>query len=374
MGKGREPKATLPLQGALFNLKFQLVYKLQDINYQTNPMISYRNTLIDNLIKKVKQLNRDNFAVRQHIKDVDEYANKVNYEELTYSDCLEVRDEVSPLILPDEGDAAAFRFDALIFELELANISDKPAGRYKTDIIKKIIAVSKVANIPEIANQKDLIKKVIETDYLNRAGIEDLEHIRKALRDLIKYIPKNSITFDTDFNDEILDTSVNEAEYNTDTLKNYRAKVEYYINQHQKDNQVIAKLKSNQPLTDADLKNLEKIFWKDIGTKEDYTKEYGDQPLGEFIRSIVGLDMNSAKEAFAEYLNDKSLNSRQIYFLNQVIEYIVKNGMMKDLSVLQDSPFIDQGNIIELFGDNKTLWLGIKEVINNINHNADVVA
>ena len=48
--------------------------------------------------------------------------------------------------------------------------------------------------------------------------------------------------------------------------------------------------------------------------------------------------------------------------------------MMKDLSVLQDSPFIDQGNIIELFGDNKTLWLGIKEVINNINHNADVVA
>ena len=84
--------------------------------------------------------------------------------------------------------------------------------------------------------------------------------------------------------------------------------------------------------------------------------------------------MNSAKEAFAEYLNDKSLNSRQIYFLNQVIEYIVKNGMMKDLSVLQDSPFIDQGNIIELFGDNKTLWLGIKEVINNINHNADVVA
>ena len=133
-------------------------------------------------------------------------------------------------------------------------------------------------------------------------------------------------------------------------------------------------MKSNQPLTDADLKNLEKIFWKDIGTKEDYTKEYGDQPLGEFIRSIVGLDMNSAKEAFAEYLNDKSLNSRQIYFLNQVIEYIVKNGMMKDLSVLQDSPFIDQGNIIELFGDNKTLWLGIKEVINNINHNADVVA
>ena len=48
--------------------------------------------------------------------------------------------------------------------------------------------------------------------------------------------------------------------------------------------------------------------------------------------------------------------------------------MMKDLSVLQDSPFTDQGNIIDLFGDNKSLWLGIREVINSINHNASVVA
>lgn len=374
MGHGREAKATLPLQGALFNLEFQLVYKLQDINYQTNPMIEYRNRLIKNLIKKVNELNRDNFAVRQHIKEVDEYANAVNYKDLTYDDCLEVREELSPLILPDEDDISALRFDAVVLELELANISEKPANRYKTDIIKKVTAISKVANIPEIAAQKDLIQRIIETDYLNRAGIEDLEHVRKALRDLIKYIPKKSLIFDTDFNDEILDTKVNKAEYNTDTLKNYKAKVEYYINKHQKDNEVIVKLKSNKPLTEGDLKNLEKVFWKDIGTKDDYTKEYGNQPLGEFIRSIVGLDMNSAKEAFSKYLNDQSLNSRQIYFLNQVIEYIVKNGMMKDLSVLQDSPFTDQGNIIDLFGDNKSLWLGIREVINSINHNASVVA
>lgn len=374
MGHGREAKATLPLQGALFNLEFQLVYKLQDVNYQTNPMIEYRNRLIKNLLRKVNELNRDNFAVRQHIKEVDEYANAVNYKDLTYDDCLEVREELLPLILPDEDDISALRFDAVVLELELANISEKPANRYKTDIIKKVTAISKVANIPEIAAQKDLIQRIIETDYLNRAGIEDLEHIRKSLRDLIKYIPKKSLIFDTDFNDEILDTKVNEAEYNTDTLKNYKAKVEYYINKHQKDNEVIVKLKSNKPLTEGDLKNLEKVFWKDIGTKDDYTKEYGNQPLGEFIRSIVGLDMNSAKEAFSKYLNDKSLNSRQIYFLNQVIEYIVKNGMMKDLSVLQDSPFTDQGNIIDLFGDNKSLWLGIKEVIDSINHNASVVA
>ena len=47
--------------------------------------------------------------------------------------------------------------------------------------------------------------------------------------------------------------------------------------------------------------------------------------------------MNAAKEAFAQYLNDTSLDSRQIYFVNQIVEYIVHNGMMKDLSVLQEA-------------------------------------
>ena len=50
---------------------------------------------------------------------------------------------------------------------------------------------------------------------------------------------------------------------------------------------------------------------------------------------MVGLDMNAAKEAFSKYLEDVNLDSRQIYFVNQIIEYIVHNGMMKDLSVLR---------------------------------------
>ena len=61
-----------------------------------------------------------------------------------------------------------------------------------------------------------------------------------------------------------------------------------------------------------------------------------------------GVDMNAAKEAFAQYLNDASLDSRQIYFVNQIVEYIVHNGMMKDLSVLQEAPFTDHGSIVEV--------------------------
>lgn len=131
----------------------------------------------------------------------------------------------------------------------------------------------------------------------------------------------------------------------------------------------IAKLKGNIPLTEQDIAELERILWSEIGSKEDYEREIGSVPLGEFVRSIVGLDMNAAKAAFAEYLDSTRLDSRQIYFVNQIVEYIVHNGMLKDFSVLQDPPFTDQGSIVEVFTD-LSVWAGIKKAIETVNANA----
>ena len=128
-------------------------------------------------------------------------------------------------------------------------------------------------------------------------------------------------------------------------------------------------LKGNIPLTSADLKALEQILWSEVGTKKEYETEYGNKPLGEFVREIVGLDMAAAKEAFSEYLDEASLDTRQIYFVNQIIEFIVHNGMMKDLSVLQETPFTDQGSIVEVFTD-PSVWMGIRRVIEKVNANA----
>ena len=128
-------------------------------------------------------------------------------------------------------------------------------------------------------------------------------------------------------------------------------------------------LRTNQPLTGQDVSALEDILWSQVGTKEDYEAQYGQKPLGEFVREIVGLDMNAAKEAFAVYLNDVNLDSRQIYFVNQIVEYIVQNGLLKDFSVLQEAPFTDQGSVVEIFTD-LSLWMAIRKTIENINANA----
>ena len=71
----------------------------------------------------------------------------------------------------------------------------------------------------------------------------------------------------------------------------------------------------------------------------------------------------------AEFLDETNLDSRQIYFVNQIVEYIVHNGMMTDFSVLQEAPFTDRGSITEVFTD-VSVWLGIKNTIDMINANA----
>lgn len=48
-----------------------------------------------------------------------------------------------------------------------------------------------------------------------------------------------------------------------------------------------------------------------------------------------------------------------------------QNRMMKDLSVLQNSPFTDQGSIVEVFTD-LSVWAGIRKVIERVNANATV--
>lgn len=368
MSKGNANASARSLQGALFSLKAQMAFKLQDAVYKTDELSAFRQTLVDDMVRKVSELNQDNFAVKQHLKFVELYTSPNRYQSLSYEDTLMMQQELAPLLLPEPDDPKALRFDALLYGMELAHLAGLPYNRAHHDLLKKAEALSKIANVPEIAAQSALLEKILHTDYVENTGVDELEKIRKALRDLMKYITNEQSAYETGFGDEILSIEWKQSELENDDLQNYKMRAEFYVRQHQNE-LAIAKLKMNVPLTDSDITQLEEILWSEVGTKQDYEAEYGKKPLGEFIREIVGLDMNAAKEAFSAYLTNVNLDSRQIYFVNQIVEYIVHNGMMKDMSILQEAPFIDQGSIIEVFTD-LSVWKGIKGVIDTINANA----
>lgn len=137
LNKGKASANMLAVQGSIFSLKFQIVFKLQDIEYQTDKLIEFRKQLVNEMVEKVTEQDRENFAVRQHIKYVDLYSNQKNYKVLTYEDTLFVKEELSPLILPEDDEINVIRFDALMYGLELAYLFGKNIVRQSLTYIKR---------------------------------------------------------------------------------------------------------------------------------------------------------------------------------------------------------------------------------------------
>ena len=122
MNQGRPTANMIALQGAIFSLEFEMAYKLQSIEYQNARLIDYRNKLVEIMIGKVQELNRENFAVRQHLKYVDTYSTEKNYQSITFEDTLMVREELAPLIMPDGDETSAVRFDALMYGMVVIEV------------------------------------------------------------------------------------------------------------------------------------------------------------------------------------------------------------------------------------------------------------
>lgn len=204
MSKGKPTANMLALQGAIFNLKTQMVFKLQALEYQTEELIAFRGRLVSELVEKVRQLSRENFAVRQHLRYVEQYSGAEGFLSLTYEDTLKIAKALSPLIQPDVDEARAVRFDARLYGIELAYLAGEIFKRARNDLLKKVNAVARVANIPEIMAQAELIECILQSEYLETADINEFEQIRQSLRNLMKYIPQTQLRYDTNFADDIL--------------------------------------------------------------------------------------------------------------------------------------------------------------------------
>lgn len=69
----------------------------------------------------------------------------------------------------EKDEVSAVRFDALMYGIELAYLAGKKHTRARNDLIKKVSGVARVSNIPEITAQKELLTKILHTDYLKTA-------------------------------------------------------------------------------------------------------------------------------------------------------------------------------------------------------------
>lgn len=356
----------------IFKARLWLADALRSQTYHDEPHSRLRNKLLDILHSEIANLDRSSFLVRVQLRYVDEYKSRSRWDNLSKSDQQDIAKYLSSLIPVTDEDEYARRFDLLILNLQLA-IIDKATRQ--TAYIKQVVRIaeglSKKNNIPSIAAEMDVISIIQKKEFWEQSSIASIERVRESLRDLIKFLDRDhqNIVY-TDFEDEIGESKARDLLENYSKMENYRLRVETFIRENQ-NNLTIRKLRTNQSITHDELIGLENILFdgRERGSKEEFQKFYGHQPLGQFIRSIIGLDRNAAMNAFSEFLSKGSLRADQLTFINNIIDHLTINGTI-DKSMLFESPFTDindQG-LMGVFGPEEAGK--VISIIDKINLNA----
>lgn len=370
-------KNAKPLLQHIFETKLQVAQLIADQTEKTEDDLEIRTAYLQELYRVVVGLDKKRFEVKKELRYVTEYCHKDKWSNLSKSDVLDIKTHLSHLQPADKDDELARRFDMLVLIYQALFLTEGgKIGNYQGRIISTAHALQKKDNIPQVKQQITLIKDIQTEAYWKTISIKKLETLRVALRDLIKYLEKNSITPVYTFFEDDLDTDniiVTDVLGSYTNLQTYRDRVESYVRKN-KNHFTILKLHNNQPINPKEIDALEEMFFTEsaAGTKEQYVKEYGELPLGVFIRSVVGLDKEAVSTAFSDFLLTGNLKADQMTFIQTIMQYLTKNGVLNK-TMLFEPPFTDMNDqgIVGIF-DNESHIRKVVGIIDSINGNGEV--
>ena len=92
----------------------------------------------------------------------------------------------------------------------------------------------------------------------------------------------------------------------------------------------------------SDLSELERMLAESgVAGKEQIQRAAEESHgLGLFVRALIGMDREAAKQAFAQFMQGKRLSANQIEFVNLIINHLTQHGVV-DAGMLYESPFTD---------------------------------
>ena len=371
---GIEGSTQEPIGSRLFRTRLSLLQTLREqrrhdqtesarvAERSESPLTEFEQQLVDGLHGEVCSMNTDNFIVRPKRQQVETYQVRPRWEELSAQDFASLYNDVAelPTQLEPEHPTAKF-FDLLMLRIQLGTLQSDPAVSSLIQRVQELASkLEDVESHPAVKAQIVLIQELQGDDYWEGVTVPMLETARRKLRDLIQHIEKGSRKIvTTNFEDDIREG----VEVNLPNLSSaidraqYKRKFQEFIKAHE-DHLTLKKVKYNEPLTRLDLEQLEQMLFEsgELGSKDEFESCYGAQKsLGVFVRKLVGLNREAAKKAFDDYLDSTTFNSKQIQFVNQIVDYLTQNGVM-DPSMLFEHPFtnLSPGGPTSLFNEDDT--------------------
>lgn len=369
--EGYEARETKTLSENIFGKQIKISMALQESTFAGENYQLWRNELVETCHKQVTALNPELISVKLRMQYVEKYKKQDAFLSISEGDKGELLTQIAPLVQSEETDEFAKRFDNFMYGLILAHIEQMPAFKYaKKQLCDTASLLERKANIPQIKEKLPLLQEIHTDVFWDANDILLFEKVRKELRGLIRFLDEDDggqKRIITKLTDPIIDSQEGVQLDTAYDFEDYRAKVNRYVNEHG-NTLAIYKLTHNIPLAAGDYQELERVLTSELGSKEDYKREFGDTPFGLLIRKIAKLDHEAAMQAFSAFINDQSLNQKQIAFVKKIINHIELNGYMENVSELTKPPFDKPVSFIKLF-DAKTRTALIA-TINQIRENA----
>jgi len=365
--EGRTVNQGFSMTQKVFQLKLDLLFELQKQEHQAIDFHKkYYELIKTELYKTIRNFNRDRILVRNNMPLVDKYSVESKWTYLSKFDIQEVKNNLTLLVDSDKDLESAKAFDLKVFYIMLSLVSeDVVAKRAIEQLIRISQALLERLSIPQVAEKKDLLIEVLTQTYWNKVNVEALEHLRNEIRYLIQYITDEVGIYSTDFKDDLIDQG--NKDVNIMDFKTYEEKVIDYLLSNEI-NETIIKIKMLDKITSDDLKELERILWEELGTKDDYFNVTKEENLAVFIRSIVGIEQEAINQKFSEYLNTNILSAKQQEFVKSIISYVQQNGDITKQDLVDKSPFSDF-DVVGLFKDKIDVLL---KVINSLHESVAV--
>ncbi len=327
--------------------------------------------LADSLHREVASMNVDNFVVRPERRLVEKWSEREHWNELPAPAREEIIEHLAhlPSETPTDGPEAR-QFDDLMLRLQLAHLNvEKAFGRLQKEVRALAENLLEKLTIPQVKAQEGFLLEVASDEWWVGATLSMLEDARARMRQLVQFADrKYRPVVRTDIEDsEVAAEEVTLPGLEEVLLIDHQKRVRAFLDEHKKRHPVIVKLRTNQPLTQADLEELDGLLFTASGfeSREEFEAYFGAQPhLGEWVRSLVGLDRDAAKAAFGAFLSGTKYTSAQIAFVNGVIDYLTERGVI-ELSQLSSAPLTSHPDgIFGVFPDDYAALLGVVKSIN----------
>ena len=369
LGKGGAESTAAPetLSTRLFRSRLALIDTIDQKTLQSGPGMAvlpqviqrgdpetalglHRHTLAELLRCHVAACPADNFLVRPHLQLVERFSRQEAWPSLSPDDHQALAATLAPLpsaYAEQQGDtdADARRFDLLLYTLQLSLLRSEPGFNRLQQQLRELAAQLEARpNIPQVAAELELIRDLLRDEWWQDVTVPMLEEVRRRLRALMGLIePISRDPLYTNFADELgelreLDAA---ALLSRDEFQQFRLRALDFLRAHE-DHLTMQRLRHNQPLTPGDLDELQRFLLSHgVGSEQAIQRAAEEcNGFGLFIRSLVGLDRNAAKELFAAFLADGTHTATQIRFINEILDELTSRGVM-DPARLYDPPFSD---------------------------------